>query len=60
MNNKNPQKLNIILKLLIGLGSILSKLRIKCSSKCCVSDCMLNEEQKIKKKESFVNEEELK
>lgn len=53
MTTKESKKLNIILKMLVGLGNILSKIRLKCSSKCCESDCMLNEEQKIKKKDSL-------
>ena len=48
-----PKKLNIILLIIKAVGSIVNKLKLKCHSKCCESDCVLNEEQKILKKNSL-------
>ena len=53
MENVTPKKLNLILKILTAIGNVLGKLRLKCHSNCCESDCMLNEEEKqeiVKKK----------
>jgi hypothetical protein len=46
MENVTPKKLNLILKILTAIGNVLGKLRLKCHSNCCESDCVMNEEQK--------------
>lgn len=54
MKNSTPPKLNVILKIIMAIGNVLGKLKIKCHSKCCESDCVLNEEQReIKRKKTL-------
>jgi hypothetical protein len=40
------KKVNLIIKIVNALSTLMSKMKIKCHSKCCESDCMLNEEEK--------------
>tara|TARA_R110001632_G_scaffold66171_2_gene156379 strand:+ start:217 stop:402 length:186 start_codon:yes stop_codon:yes gene_type:complete len=53
-NSTTPRKLNVILKIIMALGNVLGKLKLKCHSKCCESDCVMNEEQReIKRKKTL-------
>lgn len=50
---EGEKKVNLVIKIINALAILMSKIKIKCHSKCCESDCMLNEEEKkeiIKKK----------
>jgi hypothetical protein len=50
---EGEKKVNLVIKIINAIASLMSKIKINCHSNCCESDCMLNEEEKqeiVKKK----------